>query len=133
PDCPDRPDCPVKTAGRHTVVVRDSMNKSTGDYALYLQRADDPAGCGRIASEAVDGTLQPPGSMACAFFTAAGGDRVNVSAVGTGDGLLQFNELSIISVDTGRTSCSSQSNCQFDQAARYIVLGASSSLVNQTV
>ncbi len=133
PDCPDRPDCPLKTSGRHTIVVHDSLDKATGDYALYLQRTDDPAGCAAIGiGEAADGTLQFPGSMACAAFTAGAGDRVRITAVGTGEDPLQFPELNVLSVDRGDSACPAQDNCALGAAGRYIVLAAASKFDNPT-
>lgn len=133
PDCPDRPDCPLKTSGRHTIVMQDTLGKATGDYTLDLQRTDDPAGCGTIAiGEAAEGTLQPAGSMACATFTAKGGERVRVNVVATGGGGLVFPEVNVLRVDQGTSACQLQENCPLDQPGRYIVLAAGAAVDNPT-
>lgn len=56
PACPDVKECVLEVAGRHTLVVQDGFLKQvTGEYALYLQRRNDPLGCGELSvGEAVD-------------------------------------------------------------------------------
>jgi hypothetical protein len=133
PGCPPGDDCVLRAAGRYSVVVQDMLGHASGEYALYLQRKNDPVGCGDIRiGEAAEGTLQPPGSMACAIFTAGAGDRVRVSAVGLEGGAPQFTELDILAAAGGGSACSTQENCQLASSGRYIVLAASSGLANQT-
>lgn len=133
PACPDVKDCVLEVAGRHTLVVQDGfLKQATGEYALYLQRRNDPLGCGELSvGEAVEGTLEPSGSMGCAIFSAGAGDRVRINAVGTGPEL-QFAEVSILPADGGGSACPFQENCQLDDSGRYIVLAASSYIFNQT-
>lgn len=133
--CPEPRDCAIKAPGRQTLVVQDMLKQGTGDYDLYLQRINDPAGCGAIAiGEAAEGTLEPVGAMGCAIFAAAAGDRVRVNAVGTRAGIPAFPELAILSTEGGGTACPLQEDCRLERGGRYVILASSSitGVVGQT-
>jgi len=135
PACSETRDCTLKAAGRHSIVVQDMSKQAVGEYAVYLQRTNNPAGCGDIAiGEGAEGTLEPPGAMACAIFTAAAGDRVVINAVGTERGTPVFGEVGIMPAGGGGSACPVQQDCLLARGGRYIVLASSSILgaVGQT-
>ena len=84
-------ECVLDTAGTYTALIGDSTGSETGGYALGVQRMNDPVGCSPIAFGAAPstGAFTGPAQMHCFTFTAAVGDRLDVTAVGpTGSGEL---------------------------------------------
>ena len=94
--------CAIRTAGQHTMVVRDAAGTATGTYALSIQRLNDPVGCATLsyATGSTAGALLP-GEAGCWRFTGTRPDRVRIRVVARSSALApQF-----VVDQRGRSTC----------------------------
>jgi hypothetical protein len=80
--------CLLTSNGPSRVLVQDSGGLATGDYRIVVQRFPKPAGCDKatIGGAVVNGSIEDPGAIGCATFTAKAGKTFHVKVVGA-DGL----------------------------------------------
>jgi hypothetical protein len=97
--------CVLESTGTFTVLISESGQAgSTGDYAVSVQRLNNPIGCAPIAFGAAPtaGTIAVPVETDCFTFTGAAGDRIHVDMVETSGTNLTANLLG----PTGKAVCS---------------------------
>ncbi|MGH9183182.1 MAG: hypothetical protein ACRDZ9_05125 [Acidimicrobiales bacterium] len=119
--CPDLNNCVLDTTGRHEVLVGDVTAISlTGEYALALQRLNDPVGCSVTDyGQAAEGAVETPGAIACVVFTASAGDQVRL---GVARGATDFRPgINVLRPD-GTDACPDLSGCVLDTAGRHTIL-----------
>ena len=76
--------CSLDSAGTYTILVGDSAGTGTGDYALAVQRLNNPVGCTPIVFGAAPTTgTVAAGEMDCFTFAGATGDRIHANLVKT--------------------------------------------------
>jgi hypothetical protein len=99
--------CQLDAVGTHTLVLRDSNGINLGDYAISIQRLNNPTGCTALSPGAAPTTktVSAAGQMDCFDFTAgATGDRWRIRLVETGGAIFELGE--VVGPD-GLTTCAS--------------------------
>src|SRR5581483_9084001 len=106
--------CPVSVAGSHTIFVSDSAGNHTGDYAIALQRLNNPLGCTALGfgAAAATATIASAAEMRCFTFTGAVGDLVRVRDAGASAGTLVAQAELVDS--SGTTACGATTSIQVD-------------------
>jgi hypothetical protein len=76
--------CSLDSAGTYTILVGDAAGTATGNYALAVQRLNNPVGCTPIVFGAAPtaGTVAA-GEMDCFTFAGTTGDRIHANLVRT--------------------------------------------------
>lgn len=122
--CPSLGACVLDTTGQYTVLVADTFGpiagKNTGQYSLYLQRLNDPVGCRALVyGTPADGAVSRPGAQDCLTFTGSVGDRLFITDVTIGGGLVAG--VDVIRPD-GTDACPNLGACVLDTTGRHTVI-----------
>ena len=73
-------ECTLDATGIHTILVGDDLGQDTGDYGLFVQRANDPGNVTPIAfGETIATSLALTAEMDSYTFEGKPGDEVSVS------------------------------------------------------
>ena len=76
--------CSLDSPGTYTILVADSAGTGTGNYALAVQRVNNPVGCTPIVFGAAPTTgTVAAGEMDCFTFAGTTGDRIHANLVQT--------------------------------------------------
>ncbi|MCA9985207.1 MAG: hypothetical protein KDE59_12960, partial [Anaerolineales bacterium] len=76
--------CPVAGAGSYTVVVSDGQNDGTGNFNLYAQAVQQPAGAVALALDTTATTvLSPDGEMDAFTLTGSSGQTLLIRLLAT--------------------------------------------------
>jgi hypothetical protein len=76
--------CSLDSSGTYTILVGDGAGTATGDYALAVQRLNNPVGCTPIVFGAAPSTgTVAAGEMDCFTFAGTTGDRIHANLVKT--------------------------------------------------
>ena len=81
--------CTLTATGRHSITVADAACTKTGQFAISIQRLNDPVGCGAALSYGTVGTLgllTATGDSECHRLTVGAGDRVRVQTQAVASG-----------------------------------------------
>ena len=83
--------CALPSTGTYSILAGDLLGTRTGDYALYIQRLNNPGNTAAIAfGQTLPGSLSPAVQMDTYTFGASAGDKVLVRMTRTsGDLVLQ--------------------------------------------
>jgi hypothetical protein len=85
--------CGLTTAGTQTLIISGliGFTPGAGDYALAVQRANNPVGCAALGfgGAPTTGTIAVAAENDCFTFTGNSGDRIRVRPIAT-SGTLQF-------------------------------------------
>ncbi len=76
--------CSLDSPGTYTILVGDSAGTGTGNYALAIQRLNNPVGCTPIVFGATPTTgTVAAGEIDCFTFAGTTGDRIHANLVKT--------------------------------------------------
>ncbi len=99
-------DCRLATSGTQAILVGIFLNTNGGDYALSIQRTNNPVGCTALGfgAPATLGTISAAAEDDCFTFTGNRGDSIEIRSVVT-SGQLALNRL-VARADGNFISCS---------------------------
>ena len=110
----DNATCTLTATGRHSIAVADAAGTKTGQFAISIQRLNDPVGCGAALSYGTVGTLgllTATGDSECHRLTVGAGDRVRVQTQAVASGPAPGAELvrpdgwSLCGISSGPLTC----------------------------
>ena len=91
--CPPDPQtpatCRLRRTGTHTIFVTDTAGTGAGDYAVSIQRLNDPVGCATlsVAGPATAGAIAGTGETDCYRVAGYPGDLLRVRLIATSGAL----------------------------------------------
>ncbi|MFN8444462.1 MAG: hypothetical protein U0175_27000 [Caldilineaceae bacterium] len=85
-------DCHIDQTGPQIILVKDFDGTTTGDYSLYVQRLNEPAGCAALSFGALPAIAQikVAAEVDCYTFPGVANDTVRIRAIETDNGPLSL-------------------------------------------
>lgn len=116
--------CLADADGTYTILIKDFGGTSTGDYALYIQRLNNPVGCTPITFSGIPttGAIDVAAETDCFTFNGLPDKHIRVRAIATSGTLAPFKE---VMRPDGTTLCSavvSEMTCELGAEGTYTIL-----------
>lgn len=116
--------CTADTSGTYTLLINDFGGTDTGNFALYVQRLNQPVGCTAISfsGSPSTGTITAAAETDCFTFNGKAGDQIRVRVIKTEGTLTPFKE--VVTSD-GTTLCETivdEVTCQIQTDGPHTIL-----------